>query len=322
MDPFLYFAVVLIVIIVAIIGLGIRGLKSVSEYERLVIFSVSGKFKGIRGPGLVWVSPFEKVHPYSKDATGRIKQLTYDVREIPYSVPLQDCITKDNVPIKIQPLVIYKMVDPAKTVLTIVNAEVAILELARTTLRAVVGDMVLADVIARREQIAQQLRTRLAQEAERWGVDVTAVEIADLSLPDEVRKAMEERKATIEKAEGQSRALVLDAQAKKEAAQSHKEAEITKAEAEKQGNILKAEGFRQAKILEAEGLEVYYKKLTELGKNAEIVLRYENIDALKKFAASPNEKLVILPFESVGAFSFAGLKFLEDTLPSKVKKTE
>lgn len=322
MDPILYFAVALIAIIVVIIGLVIRGLKSVLEYERLVIFSVSGKFKAIRGPGLVWVSPFEKVHPYSKDVTGRIKQLTYDVREIPYPVPLQDCITKDNVPIKIQPLVIYKIVDPAKTVLTIVNAEVAILELARTTLRAVVGDMVLADVIARREQIAQQLRTRLAQEAERWGVDVTAVEIADLSLPDEVRRAMEERKATIEKAEGQSRAQVLDAQAKKEAAQSHKEAEITKAEAEKQGNILKAEGFRQAKILEAEGLEVYYKKLTELGKNAEIVLRYENIDALKKFAASPNEKLVIIPFESVGAFSFAGLKFLEDTLPSKVKKTE
>lgn len=322
MDPISYFAIALVIIIVIIVGLVIRGLKSVSEYERLIIFSISGKFKATRGPGLVWVSPFEKVHPYRTDRTGKIIQLTYDMREIPYPVPLQDCITKDNVPVKIQPLVIYKIIDPAKTVLTIVDAESAILDLARTTLRAVVGDMILADVIARREQIAQQLKTRLSQEAERWGVNVTTVEIADLSLPDEVKKAMEDRKAIIERTEGQSRALILDAQAKKEAAQSNKEAEIIKAEAEKRSNILKAEGFKEAKILEADGLETYYRKLTELGRNAEIILRYENIEALKRFAVSPNEKMVILPFESAGAFSFAGLKFLEDTLPSKGKKTE
>lgn len=324
LDIFLnvYFLSLLAIIVIVLIVVAI-GLKRVLEFERLVVFSASGKYKGTRGPGITWVKPWEKVQPYETDPeTGKTIKLAFDMREQTYDVKEQDCITKDSVPVTIQPIVFLKIVDPAKTALTVENAKIAILNIAKTTLRAVIGDMELTEVIARREHIAQQLRNRLAREAERWGVDVTTVEIADLKPRKEVEDAMAHRKATIEKAEADRRSAIMKAEGQKEAALSEKEALITRSEADKQAAIARAEGQKEAKILEAEGLEIYYQKLAELGKKAEIVLQFESIAALKKFAESENEKLVILPLESAGAFSFAGLKFLEESLPSKRKKSE
>lgn len=324
LDIFLnvYFLSLLAIIVIVLIFVAI-GLKRVLEYERLVIFSATGKYKGTRGPGIIWIKPWEKAAPSDTDPkTGRTITLAFDMRETVIDVKEQDCITKDNVPVTIQPIVFFEIVDPAKTVLTVKNAKTAIINLAKTTLRAVIGDMQLAEVIARREHIAQQLKSRLAQEAERWGVNVTTVEIAELKPRKEVEDAMAHRKATIETAEAERRSTIMKAEAQKEAALSEKEALITRSEAEKQSAITRAEGQKTAKILEAEGLEKYYQKLAELGKKAEIVLQFENIAALKKFAESENEKLVILPLKSAGAFSFAGLKFLEESLPSKRKKSE
>jgi len=322
-DPLLILLIVFAFLVLIILGIVASGLKRVLEFERLIIFSYTGKYKGTRGPGIIWVRPWEKAHPFEVDSTtGKTIRLVFDMRETLVEVGQQDCITKDNVPAKIEPIVFFKIVDPARTVMTVENAKLAILNLARTTLRAVIGDMILSEVIARREQIAQQLKTRLAAEAERWGVDVTTVEIADLKPRQEVEDAMALRKAAIEKAEGERVSAIMRAEGLKEAALSEKEALIISSEGKKQADITIAEGQKQAKILEAEGLEEYYKILADLGEKAKIILQFENIAALKKFAESPNEKLVILPLESAGAFSFAGLKFLEDTLPSKRKASK
>ena len=280
------------------------GLNMATEYERLVVFSVTGRYIGLRGPGLVFVNPFRA------RVVSRI-----DLRELVRDIPNQECITKDNVSVTINPIVFYKIADPEKTVLSVQNAEMAILSLARTTLRAVIGEMDLASVTAERERIATNLRRRLSQEAERWGVDITTVEIADLKLDPEVEKAMAARKAAIEAAEAQRRSAILRAQGEKEAAESERDAMLTRAEAEKQAAIKKAEGEREAQRLHGEGIKEYYSKLTELGDKAELALRFEQVAALKKFAESESAKLVI-PLE-MSRISTTDIRWMEDTFPKK-----
>lgn len=287
----------------------------VPEFERLVVFGLTGKYAGIRGPGLVYIPPGYKV----------VERI--DLREVVDDVQPQDCITKDNVPVSLNPIVFYKVVDPEKRVLNIRNAQEAIISIARTTLRAVVGDMELADVIAKREQIASQLKVRLAEEAERWGTHVTTVEIAELKLQPEVETAMGRRKAEVEEAEARRRATILKAEGEREAAKAEKEALVIRAEAEKSAAITKAEGEKQAQILHAEGISMYYQKLAELGKGAEIALQFENIAALKKFGESQNAKLVIIPSEMRGLTSgelggLAQLRWAEAAIPEKEEKKE
>ena len=234
-------------------------------------------------------------------------------------MPNQHCITGDSVPVTLDPIVFYRIADPGKTVVTIKDAESGIMDLTRTTLRAVVGDLKLSEVIAKREQIAQQLKARLAGEAERWGIDIVTVEIADLKLQPEVERAMATRKSEIEDAEAKRRAAILKAEGEKEAANSERDAALTRAEAEKKAAIMKAEGEKEAQILHAEGLVAYYKKLIELGDGAEVALRFENVTNLRKFADSENAKMVIVPLEAIGGSfgGFPGLKFMEDTFPKK-----
>ncbi len=280
------------------------------EYERLIVFGISGKFAGLMGPGFVFVPPGQK-------AVGRI-----DLREKVKDIPDQECITKDNVPVSINPIVFYKYVEPKKAILEIAGAEKGIFSLARTTLRAVVGDMELSDVIAKREEVAIQLRQRLAAATERWGIEVTTVEIADLRLQPEVEQAMSRRKADIEIAEAERSWTILKAQAKKEAARAEAEARIIRADAEKQATISQAEAEKQTLILQAEGRRAQYQLLTELGAGADIVLQFESIAATKSFGASNNAKRVIIPAEMKGLNSselggLAQLHWAEAVVPEE-----
>ncbi|HEX77188.1 MAG TPA: paraslipin [Dehalococcoidia bacterium] len=291
------------------------GFHRVPQFERLVVFTMTGKYGGIRGPGFVYIPPGYKV----------VERI--DLREIVKDMPDQHCITRDNVVVTIDPIVFYKVVDPEKKVLSIQNAEEGIRNVARTTLRAVVGDMEFADVIAKREQIAAQLKVRLAEEAGRWGIDVTTVEIAEVKTDRIVEEAMARRKAEIEQAEAERRATILKAEAEKEAAQAEREALLIRAEAEKNAAIAKAEGEKQAQILHAEGISIYYQKLAELGQGAETALRFESIAALKKFGESENAKLVIIPSEMRGLTSgelggLAQLRWAEAGIPEKPEKKE
>ncbi|RLG36898.1 hypothetical protein DRN79_04075, partial [Methanosarcinales archaeon] len=283
---------VFILIILLFIGvvLGavlLLSLQRIPEYERIAVFSlIEGKFKGIKGPGLVVVNPLTEIAWRER----------IDLREREIRRERMHCITKDSVPINIMPIVFFKVVEPEKTVLTVVDAEGSILDLTKTTLRAVIGEMNLSEVIAKREQIVQELKKRLSKEADRWGIDITTVEIAELTPLGRVSEAMVERKTMIEDAEAKKRSLILKAEGEREAAKAEADSLLIRAEAEKRAMILRAEGEREAMMLRGEGVSMYYQKIARLGvKNANVALKYENVEALKKFASSDTPKLVMMP---------------------------
>jgi len=249
------------------------GIRIVREYQRLVIFRV-GKCIGQKGPGIVFLIPFI-------DLPVRV-----DLREQYLEIPNQICITKDNAPISIDFLIYAKVVDPVLSVIKVQTFMGAVQGLATTTLRAVVGDISLDDVLAKREEINEILAAKLDQVTAGWGVKVTRVELREIAPPKEVSDAMIKQMS----AERQRRATVTEAEGKKAAA-------ITVAEGEKQAAILKAEGERQARILMAEGFSLALEKIFSVAKGIDdktMTLQY--FEALKALGASPSTKY-IFPLE-------------------------
>lgn len=248
-------------------------IKIVREYQRLVVFRL-GKSIGARGPGLVWLWPFID------------KAIWVDLREFFLDIPQQTCITKDNAGIGIDFLIYMKVFDPALSVIQVQNFAGAAQGIATTTLRAVVGDIPLDDVLAKREQINLVLRTKLDEVTERWGVKVTSVEIREILPPKDVQDAMTKQMA----AERNRRAVVTEALGKKEAA-------ITVAEGDRQATILKAEGDRQAAILRAEGFSLALDKIFAVAKNIDTkTMSLQYLETLKALGASPSTKF-IFPME-------------------------
>ncbi|OLD51489.1 MAG: SPFH/Band 7/PHB domain protein [Chloroflexi bacterium] len=244
----------------------------VPEYQRLVVFSF-GKFQGIRGPGLVLLLP-----PPIQFVAQRV-----DLREFFVEIPQQTCITKDNAPISIDFLIYQKVLEPRDSFLNIQNFRTAIQGIATTTLRAVIGNILLDDVLAKREQINEDLRVKLDEITHRWGVKVTNVEIKELTPPRDVQEAMN-RQLTAERTR---RAVVTEAEGKKTSA-------ILVADGAKQAAILEAEGARQAAILRAEGFALAISKINESAMVASgntMTLQY--LDALKQLGASPSTKFII-----------------------------
>ena len=220
-------------LVLVVIWFLFNSIKIVSQYERLVIFRL-GKCVGMRGPGLVWLIPgFER---------GRRVDLREQVREIPHQVS----ITKDNAPISIDFLWFFKVVDPVQSVLQVVNFEQTSQGMATTMLRSVIGGILLDEVLSQRENINMQLRAKLDEVTERWGVKVENVEIREIIPPREVQDAMNRqmtaeriRRATVTESEGNRDAAINVAEGGKKSA-------ILQAEGERQANILRAEGFSQA----------------------------------------------------------------------------
>jgi len=201
------------------------------DYERIARFRW-GNYDGLKGPGPVIMVPV--MH----------SGVLIDLRTEVIDIPRQTNITKDNAPIAVDFLIYLRvMVETAeRTVLQVEDYHAAVIGLATTTLRAVVGDIDLDDVLSQRERINNLLRERLDKETERWGIKVTNVEIREIEPEGEIQEAMNKQMS----AERVRRAVVREAQGTREAA-------ITVAEGEKQAAILKAEGVRQAEILTAEG---------------------------------------------------------------------
>ncbi|MBT3554608.1 MAG: SPFH/Band 7/PHB domain protein [Chloroflexi bacterium] len=258
----------------------------VRDYERVARFRL-GTFEGMMGPGIVISLPI--IHQIQK----------IDTRTTVLDIPRQTNITKDNAPIEIDFLV-YLRVDineAQKAVLEVEDYTTAVVGLATTTLRAVIGEMNLDDVFSQRDKINEVLRTRLDSETERWGIKVTNVEIREIDPPRDIQEAMN-RQMTAERIR---RAVVLEADGTKQAA-------ITVAEGEKQSSILKAEGDRQAEILAAEGDQQatvlrasgYAEALAAIHKVASGVdantMTLQYVDALKELAAGESTKFV-LPLE-------------------------
>ena len=267
-----------------------RPIRVVKDYERLVLFRL-GRYAGERGPGLVWLWPVI-------DAVNKV-----NLREDMLEIPSQTCITQDNAPIDIDFLIYWKVVEPGLSVLKVRDFAGASQGIATTTLRAVIGDIPLDDVLAKREQINQVLRAKLDEVTERWGVKVTGVEIREIVPPRDVQQAMNRQMA----AERERRAVVLEADGKREAsvkvAEGNKQASILQAEGARQAAILQAEGGRQAAILQAEGYALALSKVYESAHTLDPkTMQLQYLDTLKALGAGPSTKF-IFPLEFTNLIS-------------------
>jgi regulator of protease activity HflC (stomatin/prohibitin superfamily) len=165
-----------------------------------------------------------------------------DLRTQVFDVPRQEVITKDNSPTNVDAIIYTKVIDPSKAFFQVQNYRSATVYLAQTTLRSIIGDMELDEILSNRERINVHLRDVLDEATDKWGVKVEAVEIREVDPAPKVKMAMEEQTS----AERLRRAAILKADGSKKAA-------ILEAEGSKRSRILQAEGVRQSKILEAEG---------------------------------------------------------------------
>jgi len=272
----------------AVIILGIilvaSAIRIVPEYERLVVFRL-GRCVGAKGPGVVLLIPFVD--------KGRKADLREQIREIPH----QTAITSDNAGISIDFIWYYKILDPVESVLQVGNFEAAAEGMATTTLRAVIGGIVLDEVLVEREHINNMLRARLDEVTERWGVKVTNVEIREIVPPREIQDAMNRQMS----AERDRRAQVTESTGQRDAsinvADGEKQAAILRAEGLKRSNILEAEGAREAQLLKAEGYSAALQRIFSVAKDIDsqtMTLQY--FEALKELGDSPSTKY-IFPME-------------------------
>ncbi|MBI3978521.1 MAG: SPFH/Band 7/PHB domain protein [Chloroflexi bacterium] len=281
---FLGTLIVVGVVLVVAVAIAVNAVYIVREYQRLVVFRL-GRSVGSRGPGLVLLIPIVD------------RAVWVDLREQFLQIPHQTCITKDNAPIGIDFLIYWKVTEPNRSVIQVANFAGASQGVATTTLRAVIGDIPLDDVLAKREQINQLLRLKLDEVTERWGVKVTTVEIREIVPPREIQEAMNRQMS----AERNRRAMVTESDGKREAAilvaEGEKQSAILRAEGKRQSTILEAEGDRQAQLLRAEGFALALRAISEVASRLDsktIGLQY--LEALKGLGNAPSTKL-LLPLE-------------------------
>lgn len=222
------FAIV-ILLIIAIVGIMITAIKIIQPYEQGLLI-VLGNFRRRLNPGLNIVPPLIS------------RVVTLDLRTQTLDVPRQEVITKDNSPTNVDAIIYIKIIDPDKAYFEVQNYKMATIYLAQTTLRSIIGDMELDEILYQRDKINTHLRDILDEATDKWGVKVDAVEIREVDPVGTVKAAMEEQTS----AERERRAAILRADGSKRSA-------ILKAEGSKRSRILQAEGLRQSAILEAEG---------------------------------------------------------------------
>src|SRR4051794_22452448 len=259
----------------------VKAIRIIPEYQRIVVFRL-GRLMATKGPGLVLLFPFVD------------KGTVVDLREFFLEIPRQDSITKDNAAISIDFIMYYKVFEPAMSVVQVSNFAGAATNIAATTLRAVVGDISLDDVLAKRDEINTVLRVKLDEVTERWGVKVTNVEIREIIPPPTVQEAMTRQMS----AERTRRAVVTEAEGQKSAAitvaEGNKQSAILNAEGNKEAAILNAEGGRQAAILQAEGFSLALEKIFEVAQRLDAnTMSLQYLDALKALGASDSTKFVI-----------------------------
>jgi len=303
-----------IVLILAIIAIAASSVKIIAPYEQ-GIKVVLGTYRGLMHPGVNFVIPF---------VTDVIRM---DLRTQVLDVPRQEVITKDNSPTNVDAIIYIKVIDPKKAYMEVTNYKIATVALAQTTLRSVIGDMELDEVLYNRAKINARLRDILDEETDRWGVKVEAVEIREVDPVGPVKAAMEEqtaaerqRRAAILRADGEKRSAILVAEGKKRA-------KILEAEGIRQSRILVAEGNRIGTILEAQGeaqrLRILSAGALTLDQKSLTVL---SLEALKKLGEGASTKFII-PFEVTklveGAADYLGMsRKLPEREPIKAEEIE
>ena len=196
------------VIIVILIFLGITGFRIAQQYERALVFRF-GRYKGIKGPGLFWIIPL-----------GVEKAVKVDMRVFTDGVEQQEAMTLDNVPVKANAVIWYRVVKPDLAVIEVQNVRNAVIQVALTTLRNIIGQHSLDDVLKEREKMGGLLKERVDQMTEGWGVEVQSVEMKNVEIPPTMQRAMaQEAEALREK-----RARIIKAEAEHDAALKLREA--------------------------------------------------------------------------------------------------
>ena len=271
MEPTVLAAIAAFVVVVLLVLLYLS-VRVVQQYEKMVVFRLGRTNElMVRDPGLRFLIPIID------------RPVKVDVREQFIEVPSQTTITRDNAPINVDFLIYWRIADPLKSVVNVANFAGALQGVATTTLRAVIGDILLDEVLSKREQINEVLRVKLDEVTERWGGKVTTVEIREITPPRDVQDAMNRQLS----AERTRRAVITESEGNRQAA-------INVAEGQKQAEILKAEGDRQAAILRAEGFSEALTRIFNAAKGIDqktMALQY--LEALKALGMSPATKFVI-----------------------------
>jgi regulator of protease activity HflC (stomatin/prohibitin superfamily) len=262
-------AVFALVVVLIFLYLSVR---VVQQYQKMVVFRLGRTNESmVRDPGLRFLIPIID------------RPVKVDVREQFIEVPSQTTITKDNAPINVDFLIYWRISDPLKSVVNVVNFPGALQGVATTTLRAVIGDILLDEVLSKREQINEVLRVKLDEVTERWGGKVTTVEIREITPPVAVQDAMNRQLS----AERTRRAVITESEGTRQAA-------INVAEGQKQSEILRAEGDRQAAILRAEGFSQALTRIFEAATGVdEKTMSLQYLEALKALGAGPATKFII-----------------------------
>jgi regulator of protease activity HflC (stomatin/prohibitin superfamily) len=269
-------SIVVAIVVFALIVLYLS-VRIVQQYERMVIFRLGRTDASlVRDPGLRFLIPLID------------RPVKVDIREKFIEVPSQTTITKDNAPINIDFLIYWYIVDPLRSEVNVQNFSGALQGIATTTLRAVIGDILLDDVLSKRDQINEVLRAKLDEQTERWGGKVTTVEIREIIPPRDVQDAMNRMLS----AERNRRAVITESE-------GTRQANINVAEGEKQAAILRAEGKRQSEILEAEGFGQALERIFAAARQIdEKTMTLQYLESLKALGAGPATKFII-PVEFV-----------------------
>lgn len=194
-------------LIVIVLIFVLSGLKVVNQYQRGVVLTL-GKFSGLREPGLRVIVPIFQT------------MITVDVRSTPIDVPKQEVITKDNVTVGVDAVVYFRVIDAPRAVLETTNYIYATSQFAQAALRDVTGNVDMDDLLAKREEISQQIKQIVDSETDKWGIDVENVKIQNIELPQDMKRAM----AKQAEAERERRANIINADGEKAAAQTLAEA--------------------------------------------------------------------------------------------------
>ena len=290
-------SIVVILLIIALLAFLIfKSIKVVKQSEVYIIERL-GKFHKVADAGLTFIIPFID-HIRSVVS---LKQQTLDI-------PPQEVITKDNVTITIDTVVFYRIIDPAKAVYEIQSLRKGLEYLSLTTIRDIVGKMLLDETFSSRDEINVSLKASLDDSTFQWGCKIDRVEIKDITPPADIRDAMEKEM----NAERNKRALILEAEGKKQSA-------ITLAEGKKAAAILEAEAEREAKIRTAAGEAEAIRKVAEAkakeiedvysammkSKPDDRLVQLKSLEALKEVANGESNK-VFIPFEATSALGSLG----------------
>ena len=271
MDLIVPAAVVIVLLLLGLVVV-VMAVRIVQQYQQLVVFRLGRTNESmVRQPGVRFLIPFVD------------RGVVVDLREQFIEVPSQTTITKDNAPINIDFLIYWRIADPLKSVVNVAYFAGALQGIATTTLRAVIGDITLDDVLSKRDQINEVLRAKLDEQTERWGGKITTVEIREITPPRDVQDAMNRQLS----AERTRRAVITESE-------GARQANINVAEGEKQAAILRAEGQRQAAILNAEGFSQALERIFNAAKGVDSkTMSLQYLEALKAIGASPATKFVV-----------------------------